>query len=79
MRIEKLIFIAGILFANISPAQNKRPNFILILTDDQGYGDISINGNPTIKTPNIDRLALEGQKWSNFYVAANVCTPQEPD
>lgn len=53
----------------------KHPNFIVILTDDQGYGDLSINGNPTIKTPNIDRLALEGQKWTNFYVAANVCTP----
>lgn len=56
-------------------ARSNSPNFILILTDDQGYGDLSINGNPTIKTPNIDRLALEGQKWSNFYVAANVCTP----
>ncbi|MBX2921461.1 MAG: sulfatase [Chitinophagaceae bacterium] len=56
-------------------SSDKRPNFILILTDDQGYGDLSINGNPTIKTPNIDRLALEGQKWTNFYVAANVCTP----
>ncbi|MFT3948419.1 MAG: sulfatase [Agriterribacter sp.] len=75
MRLYKLLFVAGILFANIALAQQKKPNFILILTDDQGYGDLSINGNPTIKTPNIDRLALEGQKWSNFYVAANVCTP----
>lgn len=56
-------------------ADKKQPNFILILTDDQGYGDLSINGNPSIKTPNIDKLALEGQKWTNFYVAANVCTP----
>ncbi|WP_437920506.1 sulfatase family protein [Sphingobacterium sp. LRF_L2] len=53
----------------------ERPNFILIFTDDQGYGDLGTYGNPTIKTPNIDRLALEGQKWTNFYVAANVCTP----
>ncbi|MFT3750156.1 MAG: sulfatase [Agriterribacter sp.] len=75
MRLYKLLFVAGILFANVALAQQKKPNFILILTDDQGYGDLSINGNPTIKTPNIDRLALEGQKWSNFYVAANVCTP----
>lgn len=75
MSIARLLCITGLLFANILPAQNKKPNFILILTDDQGYGDLSINGNPTIKTPNIDRLALEGQKWSSFYVAANVCTP----
>ncbi|MFT3702079.1 MAG: sulfatase [Agriterribacter sp.] len=71
-----IIYILGfsISFAQNKPA-GKHPNFIVILTDDQGYGDLSINGNPTIKTPNIDRMALEGQKWTNFYVAANVCTP----
>ncbi len=56
-------------------AQNKKPNFIIIFTDDQGYGDLGCYGNPTIKTPNIDQMATEGQKWTNFYVAANVCTP----
>ncbi|MCC6288717.1 MAG: sulfatase [Chitinophagaceae bacterium] len=75
MKPYTLLFVAGVLFANMVLAQQKKPNFILILTDDQGYGDLSINGNPTIKTSNIDRLAMEGQKWSNFYVAANVCTP----
>lgn len=53
----------------------QRPNFIIIFTDDQGYGDLATYGNPTIKTPNIDKMAIEGQKWTNFYVAANVCTP----
>lgn len=56
-------------------ATEKSPNFIVIFTDDQGYGDLGTYGNPTIKTPNIDRMATEGQKWTNFYVAANVCTP----
>lgn len=51
------------------------PNFIIILADDMGYGDIGINGHPTIKTPNLDRMTMEGQKWTNFYVAASVCTP----
>lgn len=50
-------------------------NFIIIFTDDQGYGDLSCYGHPTIKTPNIDRMAHEGQRWTSFYSAANVCTP----
>ena len=60
---------------NAQQVDSAKPNFIIILTDDQGYGDLSTYGNPTIHTPNIDRMAAEGQKWTNFYVAANVCTP----
>ena len=58
-------------------AQKKasQPNFIIIFTDDQGYGDLGCFGHPTIRTPNLDRMAAEGQKWTSFYVAANVCTP----
>jgi arylsulfatase A len=52
-----------------------KPNFIIIFTDDQGYGDLGCYGHPSIKTPHIDRMAAEGQKWTSFYVAANVCTP----
>jgi len=52
-----------------------KPNFIVILFDDLGYGDLGCYGHPTILTPNIDRLASEGQRWTNFYVAANVSTP----
>ena len=50
------------------------PNFIIILTDDQGYGDLGSYGHPTLRTPNIDRMAAEGQRWTSFY-AAPVCTP----
>jgi arylsulfatase A-like enzyme len=50
------------------------PNFIIILADDQGYGDLGSYGHPTIRTPNIDRMAAEGQRWTSFY-AAPVCTP----
>ncbi len=50
-------------------------NFIIILTDDQGYGDLGCYGHPTIKTPNIDNMAAAGQRWTSFYSAANVCTP----
>ncbi len=52
-----------------------KPNFVVIFCDDMGYGDLSSFGHPTIKTPNLDAMAAEGQKWTNFYVAACVCTP----
>ena len=55
--------------------KNFSPNIIVIFGDDIGYGDVGVFGNPTIKTPNLDRMAYEGQKWTNFYSAASVCTP----
>ncbi|MEL6924876.1 MAG: sulfatase-like hydrolase/transferase, partial [Bacteroidota bacterium] len=51
------------------------PNFIVIFTDDLGYGDLSCFGNPTIHTKHLDQMAAEGQQWTQFYVAAPVCTP----
>lgn len=50
-------------------------NFVILLADDMGYGDVGCFGHPTISTPNIDRMAVEGQRWTTFYTAANVCTP----
>ncbi|MGB0198844.1 MAG: sulfatase family protein [Flavobacteriaceae bacterium] len=59
-----------------SSAFAKRPlNFVIIFVDDMGYGDLSSYGHPTIDTPHLDRMAQEGQKWTQFYVAASVCTP----
>lgn len=52
-----------------------QPNFIVIFADDLGYGDLGVFGHPTIKTPQLDKIAYEGQKWTSFYVAAPVCTP----
>ena len=40
-----------------------------------GYGDLGCYGHPTIRTPNLDRMAAEGQRWTDFYVGASVCTP----
>ncbi|MEQ8764848.1 MAG: sulfatase [Planctomycetota bacterium] len=51
------------------------PNFVVIFCDDLGYGDLGAFGHPTIRTPSLDRLASEGQRWTQFYVAASVCTP----
>jgi len=53
----------------------EKPNFVVIFCDDLGYGDIGAFGNPSIRTPNLDRMAEEGQRWTNFYVGASVCTP----
>ncbi len=58
-----------------SKESTKQPNFIIIFTDDLGYGDLGVFGHPTIKTPTLDRMASEGQKWTNFYVGASVSTP----
>lgn len=51
------------------------PNIVVIFADDLGYGDLGCFGHPTIDTPQLDRMAAEGQKWTNFYSAAPVCTP----
>jgi arylsulfatase A len=53
----------------------RQPNVILILADDLGYGDIGCDGGRFIRTPNIDRLAAEGVRFTDFYASANVCTP----
>ncbi len=51
------------------------PNFVIILTDDLGYGDLGCYGNELNKTPNIDKLASEGVRFTDFYAAASLCTP----
>lgn len=53
----------------------RKPNIIIILADDLGYGDVGCNGSTHIRTPNIDRMAAEGARLTDFYASANVCTP----
>jgi hypothetical protein len=57
------------LFANA-----KQPNVILIMTDDQGYGDLGCHGNPILKTPNLDKLYSESVRFTDFHVSP-FCTP----
>ncbi|MFT7287020.1 MAG: arylsulfatase A [Halieaceae bacterium] len=56
-------------------AAPERPNIVVLYTDDMGWGDIGAYGNPYIRTPSLDRLAAEGQRWTDFYVPAPVCSP----
>src|SRR5262245_13370382 len=51
-----------------------QPNVLLIISDDQGYGDLSLHGNPHVRTPNLDRLATNGLQFERFFVSA-VCAP----
>ena len=53
----------------------KSPNILLILADDHGYGDVSIHNGPSIQTPNIDRIATNGVRFSKFYANSSVCSP----
>src|ERR1043165_8105851 len=63
------LFIAAV---SISAAE--RPNIILVMTDDQGYGDLGCTGNPVLKTPHIDSFANESVRFSNFHVSPT-CAP----
>ncbi|MHC4499432.1 MAG: sulfatase-like hydrolase/transferase, partial [Planctomycetota bacterium] len=56
-------------------ARLKRPNVVLVMTDDQGWGDVGYNGHPVLKTPNLDQMAEEGIRFERFYSGAPVCSP----
>jgi arylsulfatase A-like enzyme len=83
MKIARLaLLLAFCLTLNVSGAMTftqgvspRPPNIIFILTDDMGYGDIGCFGAKAIKTPNLDRMAREGLRLTNFYVASPICTP----
>lgn len=66
--------LAGMVPAFAAPARRK-PNFIIILCDDLGYGDIEPTGGKTIPTPNINRMARQGMLLTDYYAPQNLCTP----
>ena len=68
--------VTGIVFAVHVPraVADGRPNIVLIFTDDQGYQDVGCYGSPKIKTPNLDRMASEGMRFTDFYSANSVCS-----
>ncbi len=73
-----VLFISLLLPGCTSPSvssRGDRPNVVILFADDLGYGDLGVYGHPTIRTPNLDRMAAEGMKFTQFYVGASVCTP----
>lgn len=69
-----LSFLVGLICLPIA-AQTTRPNIIFILADDLGYGDLASYGNRVIKTPNLDKFAKEGVRFTQFYSASPLCSP----
>ncbi|MCC6509251.1 MAG: arylsulfatase, partial [Pirellulaceae bacterium] len=67
-------FLQAVALAQVPSLAGKRPNIIFILTDDQGYGDISAHGNPVLKTPNLDRLRSQAVRFTDFHVSPT-CSP----
>ncbi len=75
-RTPRLALVFILLFSACALAvAAKPPNIVIILADDLGYGDLGCYGHPSIRTPNLDRMAAEGMRFTDFYVAACVCTP----
>src|SRR5688500_2957788 len=78
--VMRAVFVVAISLAWAShvpaagPLAGKKPNVVFILTDDQGYGDVSAHGNPVLKTPNLDRLHGESARFTDFHVSPT-CAP----
>lgn len=79
-RLYTLVFTAifvvtAINFTRCNEEGNQKPNIILCMADDQGWGDMAYNGHPVLQTPNLDNMAASGLRFNHFYAAAPVCSP----
>ena len=72
---SSLLFLLNLLLISCGRDKNKQPNYLILLADDLGYGDLHCYGNDTIVTPNLDRLATNGVMLSSYYATAPVCSP----
>src|SRR5262245_22873185 len=70
-----LVLAAVFILDIVSAAASGRPNVVIILADDLGYGDLGCYGHPVIRTPNLDRMASQGIRFTSFYSASPVCSP----
>lgn len=72
-----LLLVSAAVNQQTIEATERRPNFVVIFTDDQGYGDLSCFGGEHVSTPRIDQMAAEGSRLTSFYVAARFALPRE--
>ncbi|PIB30418.1 hypothetical protein BFP77_04600 [Maribacter sp. 4U21] len=85
MKIENTVYIVTLLLLfscgnqkkeeTVGKEQETKPNIIFIFADDWGYGDLGCYGNTQVATPNIDKLAMQGTKYTQFHVTSGVCSP----
>ena len=73
--VKAIVVIFGSILLFGCTDKNKNPNILLFLTDDLGYGDLGCYGNQIIKSPNIDKLASEGIRFTDFHAGGTVCSP----
>jgi arylsulfatase A len=74
--LPRLLVLAAVAVNVACAAGRERPpNIVIIFADDLGYGDLGCQGHPTIRTPQLDRLAAEGKRFTDFYAAAPLCSP----
>ena len=66
--------LGSLLVSTSMSAASDQPNFVVVMADDLGYGDLGVYGSTLIKTPNLDRMALNGARFDSFYSSANICT-----
>ena len=74
LKLLHLLLITSVFIATVSCQKNKQPNVVIIFTDDQGYADLSCFGATEFETPNLDRLAQNGVRFTNFHVSTAVCS-----
>ena len=75
MNILRALFIIIFLTSSYANSQETKPNIVVIYVDDLGYGDISSYGATEVATPNVDKLAHEGLKFTDAHCSAATCTP----
>ncbi len=73
--LTAIVSLAVVAHATLAADKTPRPNIIYILADDLGYGDLGCYGQKTLTTPNLDRMASEGMRFTQHYAGSTVCAP----
>jgi len=71
----RLLLLLALAATGAAPRQAARPNIVIIISDDVGYGDVGCYGATRVKTPNIDRLAAQGLRFTDAHSTSATCTP----